>query len=189
MRSRRGHRPKARGFALFVVTVVVALVAVMAISLLDQVGLDLIIAGEHRKTRIARDDGVGAMTEVLSDDTLLSNLPNADAPNLRYRYIDRDGTSAYVRDPDGLSTPVSAGESAYFHDVGTSAERAYRSNVRLVRFARPPDTGLNKVGALVYEVWLEASVNQGEATSQVRTEIWRPIRLEEGREVQPAMAR
>ena len=189
MKSRRGRRPESRGFALFVVTIVVALVAIMALSLLDQVGIDLIIAGEHRKTRIARDDGIGAMTEVLSDTTLLPSLPSVDAPNLRYRYIDDDGLGGYVRDPDGLSQPVTSAESAFFYDIGTSSERAYRANVRLVRFARPPDTGLNKVGALVYEVWLESSVNQGEATSQVRAEVWRPIRLEEGREIYPAMAR
>ena len=188
MKAHRTPRSKARGFALFIVTIVVALVAIMAVSLLDQVGVDLIMAGEFRKTATARANGIGAMTEVVSDTTLLPHLPAMTDTTLGYRYIDKV-SGDFVRDPDGLSTPVSANQSAYFDGMGTNSEESYRSSVRLIRLGNMRDSSFERTAALVYEVWLEASVNDGDATSQVRTEIWRPLTRRPGHYVPPAMAR
>ena len=184
----RTPRPGQRGFALFVVTIIVALVAIMAVSLLDQVGLDVIMAGEHRKMGMARANSIGGMTEVLSDATLLPNLPNTTDPTLTYRYIDYDGAN-YRRDPDGINTVVTEGESAYFSDMGTPVEQAYRSSARLLRLGPQMDTGVNRGQALVYEVWTESSINRADVTSQVRTEVWRTISVQQGRLINPAMAR
>ena len=74
------HRnPRARGFALLVVMMIVAVVALGAAALLDLVNVDIGVAAEHRKILAAESASVGALLETVIDPSLGRRLPTPTA--------------------------------------------------------------------------------------------------------------
>jgi hypothetical protein len=178
---RRRSQPKARGFALLVVVLLVALIAVSAVALLDIVQVDLLVVGQHRRTTEAQAAAVGAMIEVVSDDTLRNQLPDLTTPNLAYRYAGPNA-GLYMRDPTNRfgTTVMGPTNSAYVRDVGTSLATGYTADVELLRVGPPQDTGTTRAQAVTYEVTVVSDVNNGEATKEVRTQVQRVVAVQSG---------
>lgn len=114
-----GH--KQRGFALLVVMMVVALMAITAAALLDVVNVDLGIAAEYSKSIDAEAASIGAVVETVGMPDFEERLPPPDSAELRTRYVTRNGSN-YVIDPDGIhqTTTLVDGASAYIKNVGGS---------------------------------------------------------------------
>lgn len=179
--ARRRPQSQARGFALLVVVLLVALIAVAAVALLDIVQVDLLVVGQHRRTMDAQAVAVGAMMEVISDDTLRTQLPDPSVLSLAYQYAGKQGAN-YVRDPTGrfVTIPMTAANSAFVRAAGTSVEQGYDANVELLRVSNPTNTGLTDSQTLTYEVTVVSSINNGEATKEVRAQISRVVGVQSG---------
>ena len=63
-------RRSRRGFALLIVVLLAALLAVSSVALLDLVNLDLVLVGEQRKTYAARENAMGALQEIMGDQLI-----------------------------------------------------------------------------------------------------------------------
>lgn len=182
MRTRKTHR-KQGGFALLIVVLVVALIGVAAVALLDIVNVDLLIVGQHRRTVDAKSNALGAMMEVVSDarvDGTVKPLPNT--PGLNYQYAGKSA-GVYMRDPAGrfAATQMLPSNSAYIKNVGTGLEEGYEADISLLRITPVEDSGLNRVIALTHEVRVLASVNNGDATNEVRAITTQLLTVEQGR--------
>ncbi len=155
------------------VVIIVALIAIMAAALLDQVEVDLISVGEHRRTMEAKGNAAGAMGEVLTDRNLDLFLPHPMG-GAQSVYMQYDGTN-YTYDPLSLGTGPAAPVSPYVTNVGTNIEEGYMANVGFLRTSHAMESAVGTVVTLVYEVDVSASVTDGRATDEVRAEISRPI--------------
>lgn len=185
MTPRRRHQPQTRGFALLVIVLLVALIAVTAVALLDMVQVDLRVVGQQRRSTEAEALAVGAMVEVVSDDSLPLQLPSlpdpANLPLLSYQYAGNTGVG-YQRDPmnrfaTSAMTPVN---SAYVRDVGTTIEAGYEAFADLLRISNPQDTGLTKSQVLTYELTVRGSVNAADSTREVRAQVQRVVATQNG---------
>jgi hypothetical protein len=141
-----------RGFALIVVVLIVALLAVAAATLLDLVNVDLDLVGQQRRLIGARQISDGAMLEQLNSEQFGTHFP--------------DFTN--VENP--LPTPSDA-NSLFVNYVGTSVEETYQGKIRLLRFAPVAETSLNMLHAVTYEVSTVSDINNGQASNEARTEI------------------
>ncbi len=165
---------KPRGFALLVVVLIVALIGVAAVALLDIVNVDLLIVGQHRQSVDAQALALGAMYEVISDSRVDGTvLPRLDTPTLRYVYSRAQG-GGFVRDPAGLIgvTVMDATNSAYVKDSGTGVAQGYTADIDLLRLVTVQDSGVT-IRTAVWEVTVESSVSNGQATQQVRALVGR----------------
>lgn len=170
------HRnPRARGFALLVVMMIVAVVALGAAALLDLVNVDIGVAAEHRKILAAESASVGALLETVIDPSLGRRLPTPTAPDLQTRLVERSG-GAYIRDPDGVysTVPMDPDDSMYIENVGTNLEDGYESEVTLVRINEPIDSTLSLPKA-VFEVRTKATISGGDASSETRALLYRYV--------------
>lgn len=166
---------RARGFALLVVMLLVALVGLGAAALLDIVNVDIVIAAEHRKAVEADSAAVGAVLETISDPNFAGMLPDPQEGELITRVVERQG-GAYVVDPTGeVSTRALAPEDSAFIDrQGTENEDGYESDVSLLRII-PRQNSSHKFAVAVYEVRARASVSGGDASSEARSLIYLPV--------------
>jgi hypothetical protein len=154
----RRRRSSARGFAILVVMMVVALMSVAGIALLDFVNLDLVLVGVSRVRAEATLAAEGASLEVLED---------AEARNFL---------------PDLTSTTLSAGYTppAETPLINTAAGRSYTSEVKLLRFVPVRETSATWSRALVYEVTTVSQSRQRNATSEVRVVAYKTIAVPVG---------
>lgn len=181
--TQRRPRKSRSGFALLIVVLVVALVGVAAVALLDIVNVDLLIVGQHRRTADAVALAYGAMNEVNSDqrvDGTVRPLPNSPSPT--YVYARKNGLGNYQRDPNGVvaTTPMTDTNSAYVKNLGTSLEQGYEATINLLRYQPVNGTGLNRVYAATHETVVVGSINNGEATREVRAITTQPFSRSNG---------
>lgn len=172
MKKRRAPHPDQRGFALFIVVLVVALLAVAGGTLLDMVNVDLLIAGEHRRSHKARTVAIGGAVETMADTTLTpGNMPNDPLNPVWVYALDQGGVPR--RDPAGLSVPMDETNSTFVRSPGNpTLQESYTSNIRLLRLGTPKDTSIDTV-AVYYEVQSVSSIGNGAASKEVRAEIYR----------------
>ena len=174
--ARRRHQEK--GFALLFIVLVVAVVAVAAAALLDIVEVDLLIAGEHRRSAVSEMIAEGAIVEVQADSTKAVLLPNEETAGLTVRYAGLDNAGNFIRDPDSVGagpTLMDENNSAYVrNNNATSAvfREGYTAELRLLRTGPAPGTGINTANIVVYEVKAQSSVNSGQATTEVYAETY-----------------
>ena len=161
------------GFARLMVVIVVALIAIMAAALLDQVEVDLISVGEHRRTVEAKGNAIGAMGEVLNDPSLdqFLPLPQAGVPQSYMGFT----AGAYTYDPNNIGPGATPANSAYVTNAGTHLENGYTANVGFLRTSQAMESAVGTIVNRVYEVDVQSSVATGRSTDEVRTEILRPI--------------
>lgn len=163
------HRKKGqeRGFALIVVVMIVAAISLVAVTLLNFVNLDVVIAGQNRKTFEARAVADCAAFEVLDHADTPGLLPDFASNNLQYVASDPHGIF-------GAAGTAPAGTS-YCITPGTLDKPAqdYSADVRLLRYVPLTESSLNWSRALVYELRTIGEIDNGDATSEVRAEIWR----------------
>ena len=176
MKSPRCHRSDRRGFALLFIVMIVAVVAVAAAALLDIVEVDILIAGEARRSVLAESIAIGGIKEVQADADKIGLLPTPMTPNLELRYSGIAAGGNFERDPDGVAGgPVTLNETnSAFVRYNTPAQdtlrEGYSADIRLVRYGPVINSGLNTTQAIIYEVRSQGSVAGGAASSRVIAE-------------------
>ncbi|MEM7677106.1 MAG: hypothetical protein AAF449_13975 [Myxococcota bacterium] len=181
------HRPQQRGFALLFIVMIVAVVAVAAAALLDIVEVDLLIAGEHRRSAVAQAIAEGAVIEIQADEAKENMLPTAASPNLTIRYAGIDGAGDFVRDPDGVDfgpVVMTNVTSAYVQNNAavTAAQReGYIADMRLIRTGPVINSGVRTAHAVVYEIRVQSSAGGGQASSEVFAEAFQITSVQAGR--------
>lgn len=175
MMKKRRHNPRQRGFALFLVVLIVALVAVAGGTLLDFVEVDLIVTGVNRQTKIAHATSVGGVLETIADETLtVPNLPIDPTATPVFDYADDSVTP--TRNPGGVGGPPTAmneNNSAFTRFVGTTLQESYSSDVRMVSVGLAEDTSVNAGRAVYYEVRALSNVADGSASKETRAAVYR----------------
>lgn len=180
---RKAHPRHSRsGFALLIVVLIVALVGVAAVALLDIVNVDLLIVGQHRRTVDAYSNAIGAMYEVTADgrmDDTVRPTPQSPSPTL---VLAQKTAGVYMRDPTGAfgTQVMNNTNSAYVDNLGTTLEEGYEATINYLGYRPLPDTGQDKIIGLMYETVVVASVNNGDATKEIRAITTKPITVSNG---------
>ena len=143
---------------MIAVVMLVAVLALVGVSLLELLRLDLSLVGQSRKNLEAREVAEGAVMEVVND---------LDTPSLLPSIGDGSLTNDYAPRPDSpFSDPVS--------------RRDYSARVSLLRVAPLGESSHAWSRALVYEVEVTAKINDGESTAEVRSEVFKTVAFEPG---------
>lgn len=160
MKSRASGR---RGFAMLVVVMIVALVSVIALTLLNFLQMDLSIVGQNRRAAEARY--------------------LADAANLEI--VDHISTEMFlttvVRTEPELTAPVPVVPDSWVNrPVGTETSRpeVYTAQATFLRRITVSENSLRVVRGDVYEISATGVVNDGDASSQVRSEVIRLVTVD-----------
>ncbi len=185
-RARRG------GFALIIVILLVALVAIGAASLLDLVNIDLRIVGEQSKIAKADDAANGALSEVMGHQDFKMFLPLYDAPNLEYDYVGKVGTN-FVWDPNnvnGVQANIAPASSEVVAHLGDATyAQGYEATARLLRRSRALDTRLDSTFALIYEIEVRSEVGGGTASREIRAQAYQFMTVPIGTKIPQRHAR
>jgi hypothetical protein len=187
------RKPEERGFALLIVVLLVALLALTGAALLDVVNVDISIAGEHSKVVRAQTVSDGALREVLADVETTNQLPDFTAcagdnggtpvnvngtnvcPNYRYNWANEIG-GAYIKNPDDRnfpSEPLNEDNSAYARFTGSPSEENYTATIDLLRMAPVQDTSLQVARAVVFEANTTGKVAGNTSRAINASEIYR----------------
>lgn len=160
---RRRKHGGERGFALIMVVIIIAMLAVIGASVLDVVYLGALMAGEGRRSSEARFVAESGNREIVNDEEFRDRFP----------------------DFTNLETSFDPSPNSYFsHDSmeGSTSAQTYRGTARLVRLAGIAETTQLARG-IFYEVVTEASIGSSsrvDATSEVRSEVYYPTQLPPG---------
>jgi hypothetical protein len=152
-------RRSGRGYALILVVMIVALLALAAVTLLDLIRVDLSMTGRYERSLEARAIADGALFEVFDD--VETKYP--DSPSARAYGPARAAKSAFVR-------PASSDGPA----LDYSAEACWLSLAPL------PGSSLLDAAGLWYQVRTISDVGGGEASAEERLEAVRPVVVRNG---------
>ncbi|MFO0725475.1 MAG: hypothetical protein U1E65_16950 [Myxococcota bacterium] len=153
------RRPnQTRGFALIVVVMLSAALAMGGAILLDVVRVDLLLGRTGRQTEEARQVAEGAVMEAINDQDTPNQLPPLDDSDLTRAYQPTSATPFAVRDR-GLS---------------------YDAQFRLIRVVPLAESSMNQTRAIVHEIAATGNAGNGETAVDVRTEIYRVVAFQPG---------
>jgi hypothetical protein len=139
-------RRNQKGFSVLIVCVVLAMAAVVAVTLLDIVRVDLTLAGNSRSNAETMIAAEGAAVELLEDSQLSAMLPGFETATLAAAYDPPPG-SPYVLTVDG---------------------NKYTANIELLRFAPISESSASWSRGIVYEITTTAAQQHGEANREVK---------------------
>ena len=160
--SYRPQNQNRRGFTLIIVVMLIAVMAMMGVALLNLLSLDNSLVGQSRRTIEARSIAEGGTMEVINSADLPDQLPRLEANN--------------------LSVLRTASTNSVFSEAADADD--YQSKISLMRIAPLSESSQGLSRAVVYEVVTRARYGEGEATAEVRTEIYRPTSWE-GQSIMP----
>jgi hypothetical protein len=149
---------------MLAVIIVVALLALIGVSLLRLIHSDIIVVSQARRGSEARDTADAAIQEVINDLRLttpgsVNELPDPGTPGLSLAYTP----------PNFINVgpaPLSAVRSQPTYD--------YNANIRLLRNTRKPENQITVVN-LVYEIDVNSTYGGGAATSRATAEVYRTV--------------
>jgi hypothetical protein len=186
---RRNRRSKdQRGFALIIVVLIVALLSIVAVTLLDLVKVDLTITGQNRKNFEARMVTEGALYEIFDDAR--TQYPS-DLVNWRWVAANPNN----LLGGGALGQPASSGSgcgvagspctnSAFYRPASSDLPaQDYAADVCWMSKGPMLDTDLLQSQAVVYQIRVIGEVNNGESTAEHRLEVYRPITIAQGHEI------
>jgi len=151
-------KKQRRGFALFVVVLLTAMLSVVAMSVLDLVRIDLLLAGHERTNDEAREVAEGALMEVINDEETPTLLPMLDDSDLAESYTPST-LSPFVRD---------------------SGARSYEASARLLRIVPMSESSHSFSRAIVHELESDADAGYGNASFRASTEVFRTVSFRPG---------
>jgi hypothetical protein len=182
-----------RGFALIIVVLLVALLALTGAALLDVVNVDIQLSGEHQKVVRSQMVADGALREVIAEISSQNQLPDYDenpcagsgggpgvlgapCPNWRYNWAGDVGGVTF-KNPDSVTTgriALNDANSVFAKWTNLpSAEENYAATVDIVRVVQVEDSSLTVTRALVWEVNTNAHVAGTSARHDIAAEIFR----------------
>jgi hypothetical protein len=145
-----------------VVVLVMGLLAVIGTVVLSLVQTEAEIIGLERVSNEARYGAEGATMEVLNDDDLTTMLPSYTTNKLTTTYVKSDESAFDRSGTHGLSAIT------------------YDAEILLVRDTPVRESSLSVTRAFLYEVRLEAVVNDGDATDEVHAQIYKVFTMPAG---------
>jgi hypothetical protein len=151
--KRRHRSERQRGFALLVVVMVVALISVVALTLLDVLRIDLAIVGQNRaiaQARFVADAGNIELVDNLDTEGLLPDAITAPA-------------TLTVAVPPVTGTLINRPQTA------DEAAQTYQGEIRLVRFGPATNCSLSVCRDLFFEIRTVGEIGNGDASSEVRS--------------------
>lgn len=167
----RTRKKQERGFALIIIVLLVALLALTGATLLDLVTVDITIAGEHRKVVRAQMVADGAVREVMGDEQTMNRRPDYSAcatgggpcPNFRYIWAGEQAGQVW-KDPDNLYNrqPLDETTSVLAKWSGSPSEEHYTATVDMLRTGPLGDSEFGTFWAYVYEITADAQVSGGD---------------------------
>lgn len=157
MKTRR-HNDEEKGFALFMVVMMVALLSIAGMALMDVVRIDLLIVGNGRQEAVAKEIAEGALMEMINDSQTPDQLPMLD---------DSDLTQTY--------TP--SNQSAFLE---VAHNRRFNADARLLRIVPLSESSHTYTRAVVHEVRVASDV-AGEASFELSAEVFRTATFRPGR--------
>lgn len=160
-RRRRGRRDQ-RGFTLIMVLLLVVILALMGISILQLITLDLSLVGQSRRNFEARDIAEGGAFEIINHVNTNTELPSLDEPDLA-----NDTASGTL--PKPTTSPF----------VNASSGRDYDGEARFLRVIPLSESSHSWVRALVYELRTESNV-MFQSSGELRVEAFRAATFEPG---------
>jgi len=149
-------KKRQRGFAMLVVIIIAALLAMLAGTLLQLVQSDLVMMGQTRRSFESREVAEGAVAQVINDTGFLAQYPPLDHPTL---------------------------QSPLYPTLGSpfmKPDRTFDANVRLLRIGPPTESSLEQSRIITYEVRALAMVAGNAATTEVVAEVLRTIAYPRG---------
>lgn len=185
--ARRTARSDARGFALIVVVLIVALLSLVAATLLNLVKLDLTVVGQNRKNLEARVVADGSLMEIIDDNRVLQadHLPDLTNPTLRWVVADPSDTFGGGAVPSELPCPAPPPapqpNPCFIRPASDDGPaRDYAADVRMIRDVPISESSITHTRGVVYEVRSIGNVNNGESTHEVRAEVWKTRTVQPG---------
>lgn len=164
---------------MVIVVLIVALLAVVAVTLLDLVRVDLSMTGQTRKTFEARAVTDGALMEVLDDQRTPNFLPTTTSVP---RQVISDPNDAFGTGKVTCPPNAPCSSSAFVRNtIGIDGDAAtYSAELCLLRLGPAKDTGLETAQAVVYELHTIGNVNDGQTTSEDRAEAFGIVQYNNG---------
>ena len=151
-----------RGFALIIVIMLIAVLAMGGVALLTLISLDRSLVGQTRRSLEARSLSEGGTMEVINNADFATLVPKMDSNPM----------STLFRPPAG----------SQFTDPQSGDD--YQARIGLMRIVPLAESSQGLSHAVVYEVVTKARYGNGEASSELRTEIYRPVNWE-GQSIMP----
>jgi hypothetical protein len=148
MRSSRSNR---RGFSLLMVTMLVALVTISSLVVLDLVTNDVIMLGEERRSREAREAAEGGTMELINDEQMGDLLPDIAS--------------------DTLVSTTEASSDTIFSVRPDGSQMEYEGKLSLLRMSPVLESSHARVRAVVYELEVHGHADNHE--SIVQTQIYK----------------
>jgi hypothetical protein len=159
------------GFSLITLTIILAVMSIAGVILIETIGVDITIAGAHRRAFEAQSDAEAGLMELLADSSLAAQAPT---------FADLNSTPPLTRIYDAPTVSVVRNDS-----VG----RSYQARIQLVRVAPMLESSLQWTRALIYQVDTAAQENRrdygdgilrGESEAEVSAEVYRVIVVQPG---------
>lgn len=163
-------RENRRGFTLIIVIMLIAVMAMMGVALLNLLNLDSTLVGQSRRSVQALNITKNKTMEVIN---------NADLPNILPRL---DATTLTVLHTASANSVFSEGEIAINGNIAMQDD--YQSKLSLMRIAPLAESSQGLSRAVVYEIVTRSRYKDGDATAEIRTEIYRPTNWE-GQSIMP----
>jgi type II secretory pathway pseudopilin PulG len=154
--KRRPNPRDRRGFALIVIVLVVAMMSVVAATLLSSIGSELSIIGRRRETWAARQIADSGAREMLANNGAL--LPDFNTANLETTW------------QPSANSPA----------VDSASGSGYTGKYRLLRFVPVSESSEGSVRALVYEIDSTGQYLANDSTSEVAGEVYRTVAVAQG---------
>jgi hypothetical protein len=154
--KRKFKKQNQHGFALLVVVMIVALISVIALTLLDFLQVDIAITGQNRLSSQASFVADAANIELFDHPSFEGDLPDLANPTVAVV----PPAQSYVNRPNASAD---------------SAPETYQGQVRLLKHVYVTESAQDITRGLVFELATVGSVNNGDATSEVRTEFMKTV--------------
>ena len=148
----------------------IAVMTMMGVALLNLLSLDSTLVGQSRRNVEARSIAEGGTMELINDANLATILPRFEATSL---------TRLHTASAD---SEFAEGEIAV--NGVLAIQNDYQSKLSLMRIAPLSESSQGLSRAVVYEIVTRSRYKDGDSTSEIRTEIYRPTNWE-GQSIMP----
>lgn len=145
MKSGGDMRKTRRGFAMLVVIIIVALLALMGAAILNVVAEDLEMLGQSRRGFEARTLAEGGVSEMMNDSNVSNLYPDFSTPMLRSSF-----------DPN---TEVAGS----MFNVAAQG-RQYQGEIRLLRMGPAVESDIEQTRTVTYEFYALGDYSQAAQT-------------------------
>jgi Tfp pilus assembly protein PilX len=180
---RTNRSASQRGFAVILVVLIVALLSIVAVTLLDLVRVDLTIMGQNRQNFEAAAAADGALFEIWNDTR--TNAPSDPSTAANDFVVANPNDLLNTGVPLGVPAASGAGcgvpnspclTSAFYRPAAADlAAQDYGADVCWLSIGYQENTGVNSGRQVLYQYRVVSEVNNGQSTAEERMEVVQTI--------------